>query len=83
MSKTAVRRAATDQARGRGVASILVRHMITEAQDRGYRRLSLETGAEDYSAPARRLYIRNGFRECAPFADYVVDPNSVFMTLDL
>ncbi len=30
--------------------------------------------------PARKLYAANGFRECAPFADYVLDRNSVFMT---
>lgn len=30
--------------------------------------------------PVRRLYERCGFTYCAPFADYVEDPNSVFMT---
>jgi putative acetyltransferase len=30
--------------------------------------------------PARQLYFRAGFTFCAPFADYVEDPNSVFMT---
>ncbi len=34
-------------------------------------------------APARRLYADSGFRECAPFADYVLDPNSVFMMKQL
>lgn len=34
-------------------------------------------------APARRLYGRNGFTVCEPFADYVPDPNSVFMSLEL
>ena len=34
-------------------------------------------------APARRLYAAAGFRECAPFADYILDPNSVFMTKEL
>ena len=32
--------------------------------------------------PARRLYARHGFDDCAPFADYADDPNSVFMTRD-
>ena len=31
-------------------------------------------------APARRLYEDFGFENCAPFGDYVADPNSVFMT---
>ena len=34
-------------------------------------------------APARSLYTRFGFRPCGPFADYVEDPYSVFMTREL
>ncbi|HMM65526.1 MAG TPA: GNAT family N-acetyltransferase, partial [Dokdonella sp.] len=30
--------------------------------------------------PARALYERFGFDYCGPFADYVEDPYSVFMT---
>jgi putative acetyltransferase len=33
--------------------------------------------------PAWRLYESFGFRYCGPFADYMLDPHSVFMTLDL
>jgi putative acetyltransferase len=66
--------------RGRGVASQLLRHVIDEARRRGYARLSLETGSMAGFAPARGLYARHGFVFCAPFADYVDDPNSVFMT---
>jgi putative acetyltransferase len=46
-------------------------------------RLSLGTGSWPYFAPARALYARHGFVECAPFGDYREDPNSVFMTLEL
>lgn len=67
----------------RGVASALLRHMLEEAKRRGYRRLSLETGSMAYFEPARSLYRKFGFEECPPFADYVDDPNSVFMTLEL
>ena len=67
----------------RGVASRLLRHLIAEAQRRRYRRLSLETGAMDYFASAHELYGRFGFVRCAPFASYVEDPNSVFMTREL
>lgn len=70
-------------ARGRGVAAAVLAHLLAVARDRGYRRVSLETGAEDVFAPARRLYARHGFTPCAPFADYVEDPNSVFLTLEL
>lgn len=63
-----------------GVASTMLRHIIKEAQSRGYQRLSLETGSMAYFEPARRLYARFGFTHCAPFATYQADPNSVFMT---
>lgn len=68
---------------GRGIAGLLLRHVITEARGRGYQRLSLETGTQDFFAPAHRLYLRHGFTECPPFADYTDDPNSRYMTLAL
>ncbi|WP_067547527.1 GNAT family N-acetyltransferase [Nocardia crassostreae] len=66
--------------RGQGVASLLLDHILDEARARGYERLSLETGAPEFFAPAVRLYERHGFTRCAPFADYVEDPYSIFMT---
>ena len=73
----------TAPARGRGVASALLRTVLTEAERRGYPRVSLETGTQDFFAPARRLYARHGFTPCDPFGSYVPDPHSVFMTLEL
>ena len=70
-------------ARGRGVASAMLGVVVTEARRRGIRELKLETGAEDYFAPARALYAKHGFLPCAPFADYTDDPNSVFFALEL
>ena len=72
-----------EAARGRGVGSALVRHIMAEARARGMRRLSLETGSWPYFAPARTLYARHGFLECGPFGEYRKDPNSVFMTVAL
>jgi putative acetyltransferase len=69
----------TTNARGRGVATLMLKHIVAQASERGYGRISLETGTEEYFAPARRLYARHGFTECPPFADYTLDPNSVFM----
>jgi len=66
--------------RGTGVATALLRHVLEEARHRGYDRVSLETGSQDFFAPARRLYTRHGFAECGPFGDYVLDPHSVFFT---
>lgn len=73
----------TAAARGRGVATALLRHLIEQARSQGGRRLLLETGSEDFHAPARRLYTRNGFTERPPFGSYVLDPNSVFFELSL
>ena len=74
----------TDQAHRRtGVASAMLRHIIASARGMGLSRLSLETGSWAYFDPARALYRRHGFAECPPFDNYVLDPNSVFMTLEL
>jgi putative acetyltransferase len=67
----------------KGVARAVVRHIIAEAKRRRYRRLSLETGSMAAFEPARQLYTACGFAYCEPFDDYVNDPNSVFMTLEL
>lgn len=72
-----------EAARGRGVGSALVRHIVHQARERGMRRLSLETGSWPYFLPARALYARHGFVECGPFGDYREDSNSVFMTMGL
>ena len=64
----------------KGVASALLLHITAEARHRGYQRLSLETGSAEAFAPARTLYARHGFTPCGPFADYVEDPYSVFMS---
>ena len=67
----------------RGVAKNLLNHILEEAKRRGYRRLSLETGSAAAFEPARQLYADFGFTYCEPFADYVEDPYSVFMTREL
>ena len=67
----------------KGVARAVLNHIIEQAKQRGYRRLSLETGSMAAFEPARQLYERAGFTYRQPFADYVKDPNSVFMTMAL
>ncbi len=68
---------------GKGVGRAILRHMLAEAQRRGYRRVSLETGNPDAFLPARRLYEAHGFAGCLPFADYAGDEFSLFMTKEL
>ncbi|HUN36887.1 MAG TPA: GNAT family N-acetyltransferase [Trebonia sp.] len=72
-------RAASDRKRS-GIGSALLEHIITEARAVGFARLSLETGATPHFEPARKLYEKYGFEYCGPFADYRLDPNSVYMT---
>lgn len=67
----------------KGVAAAILREIIDEALLRGYRRLSLETGSGPAFAAAQALYWRFGFRPCGPFAGYVEDPFSFFMTREL
>jgi GNAT superfamily N-acetyltransferase len=82
-----------DDLRGPEIAALLeqhlahmrrvVRHILETAKQRGYRRLSLETGSTPDFAPAHSLYARFGFRPCGPFADYKQDPFSLYMTKEL
>jgi putative acetyltransferase len=70
----------TSAARNKGVASTLLRHILDVANQKGFRTISLETGSQDFFAPARMLYNKHGFTECGPFSNYKLDPYSVFMT---
>ena len=69
--------------RRRGAGRAILEHIVAEARSRGYRRLSLETGAHEAFRPAQKLYESFGFTLCGPFGDYRADPNSVFMSLEL
>jgi putative acetyltransferase len=72
-------RVAADRKRS-GIASAMLAHIVEEAKARGFSRLSLETGSSAHFEPARKLYEKFGFEYCGPFADYRLDPHSVFMT---
>jgi putative acetyltransferase len=69
--------------RRRGAGRAVLVHIIEEGRRRGYKRLNLETGPGEAFRPALRLYESLGFRYCGPFADYKLDPHSVFMALEL
>ena len=69
--------------RRRGVAATLLNHIVSEAAKRQYKTLYLETGSMEYFQPAVKLYESFGFSYCDPFADYVLDPYSVFMRKEL
>ena len=67
----------------KGAATAILSHIIQVAVGRGYAVLSLETGSSAAFVPALMMYERFGFSRCGPFADYIEDPFSVFMRLDL
>ena len=73
----------TSAHRRKGVAKYLLAHILEEANRRSYARVSLETGSMEAFEPARQLYAAYGFSFCEPFAEYVNDPHSVFMTKSL
>lgn len=67
----------------RGVAAAILGHMIGEARDRGYERLSLETGTGPAFDAAHVLYERAGFESCGPFGSYRDTEFSAYFTLVL
>jgi len=75
-------RTAPDQLR-RGVARAMLAHLIVLARERGYARLSLETGTAPMFAPANAMYEAAGFVDCPAFGGYPASPHNRFMTLSL
>jgi putative acetyltransferase len=71
------------QERGTGVARAVLLHLIDRARERGFGRLSLETGTAAAFAPARRLYESAGFSACAPFGAYRESPHSAYYSRGL
>jgi putative acetyltransferase len=70
-------------ARGQGIGRAMVDHLLTVARERGFERVSLETGTMAAFAPARALYRSAGFVPSGPFDAYRESPTSTFMTLAL
>jgi putative acetyltransferase len=63
--------------RSRGIARQILEALIEEAGGAGVEMLLLETGIANHAALA--LYEKTGFKRRGPFADYRLDPLSVFM----
>ena len=70
-------------ARGRGAGRAVLDHIIAVSRQRGYTRLSLETGTHIAFEPAHKLHRSKGFTMSGPFGSYRADPHSVFMELGL
>jgi putative acetyltransferase len=72
-----------EEARRRGLGRAMLDHLLVVARDRGFHRVSLETGSMPAFAPARSLYASAGFSVCGAFGDYAESANKTFMTLIL
>ena len=72
-----------DEFRKKGIGERIINHLIQEAKKLEITKLSIETGAGEFFAPARKLFNKFGFKKSEPFAHYKVDPNSCYFTLDL
>jgi len=66
-----------------GVAAAILHHIIAEARQRGYSRLSLETGSGPAFEPALKLYRKYGFIDGEPFGGYEKSFFNQFLHLDL
>jgi len=69
-----------DDFRKKGYGIKVINHLIDKAKKLGIKRLSIETGAGEFFAPARKLFDKCGFRPCSPFAHYKKDINSLYLT---
>ncbi len=67
----------------KGVAASILEHILAEAKQRGYSRLSLETGYGPAFEPALNLYRKYGFQDGDAFADYEANDFSQFLHLDI
>lgn len=70
---------AAPEFRRQGAGEAILLHLLGVAQTRNYSWLGLETGRPEPFLPARLLYEKHGFAECAAFGDYVSDEFSLCM----
>lgn len=68
---------------GKKIGEAMLLHLLSTAKQRGYTRVSLETGQGPAFSPALGLYRKHGFVNCEAFADYVLDDFSQCLTLTL
>ena len=70
-----------DKFRNKGNGQKVINHLINEAKKLDIKKLSLETGAGKFFIPARKLFVKSGFKVCDPFSHYEEDINSVYMSM--
>jgi putative acetyltransferase len=70
-----------DKFKAKGNGSKVINYLINEAKKINIEKLSLETGSGEFFKPARKLFIKCGFKICEPFSHYKKDINSVYMSM--
>jgi len=70
-----------DKFKNNGNGLKVINHLINEAKNLAVKKLSLETGAGKFFTPARKLFVKCGFKTCNPFSHYKDDINSVYMSM--
>ena len=67
----------------KGIGLAILNRIIAEAVERGYRRLSLETGSGPEFEAALHLYSKRGFENGEPFGDYKPTAFNQFLHMQL
>jgi putative acetyltransferase len=67
----------------KGVGAAILDHLLEVARNRGYRRISLETGTGPSFEPAVALYRKRGFAKGEAFGGYRATAFNQFFHLDL
>ena len=70
-----------DKLKKKGYGFKIIKHLINEAEKLDIKKISVETGAGKFFTPARRLFIKCGFKVSDPFSHYKEDINSVYMNI--
>ena len=73
----------SDKFRQKGFGIKVIEHLINQAKELKITKISIETGAGIFFEPARKLFLRCGFKKCEPFAHYKHDPNPCYYSLEL
>ena len=71
----------SDKFKDKRNGSKIINHLINEAKKLNIKKLSLETGSGKFFIPARKLFVKCGFKVCKPFSHYKDDINSVYMSM--
>jgi len=69
--------------RGKGYGIKIIQDLIYKAKKLNLKKISLETGKDNFFSPARKLFLKYGFKICPPFAHYKEDDDACYMNLKI